>query len=251
MTFVDVGANIGYFSVLASKLVGPTGRVISVEVDPKNVEVLRANLFKGGCSNAKVFQVAAWNEATTLNLVLNDAGGAGNWVNDERGGGIDVPAFRLDQLIDLPVDYVKLDCEGSDHMAVKGASGLIDRNPKMLITVEFMYSHRMRAIDIYRGLRLKPYQIRVDGTLRPTRYRQMEKLAAEDPTVVPDYALTRVPGRGELMGRVDLPEEFRMHVSPGTRERVHRMLSRGGDLLDHVSRAVAPPHSESRPPSES
>jgi FkbM family methyltransferase len=233
MTFVDVGANIGYFSVLGSKLVGPTGSVISVEVASKNVEVLRANLFKNECSNAKVFQVAAWNEATTLNLVLNDAGGAGNSVNDERRGGVEVPAARLDQLIDVPVDYMKLDCEGSDHLAVSGAGGLIDRNPKMLITVEFMSSCAARAIEIYLGLRLKPYEIRVEGTLRPTRYDKMKRLGAEEPTAVPDYALTRVKPR-ELIGRVDLREEFRMHTSPETRQRVHHLLSRGGDLLDYI-----------------
>ena len=108
------------------------------------------------------------------------------------GPGVDVPAARLDQLIDVPVDYMKLDCEGSDHLAVSGAAGLIDRNPKMLITVEFMSSYADRAIEIYLGLRLKPFEIRVEGTLRPTRYGKLKRLGAEDPTAVPDYALTRV-----------------------------------------------------------
>src|SRR5467141_3443412 len=44
MTFVDAGANIGWFSVLGSRLVGPTGRVFSVEPDPVNLSILRANL---------------------------------------------------------------------------------------------------------------------------------------------------------------------------------------------------------------
>ena len=78
MTVVDVGANFGYFSVLASKLVGSKGRVICVEVDPDNVEILRANLWKNGCSNASVLQVAAWDETTQLNLRTNPAGGAGS-----------------------------------------------------------------------------------------------------------------------------------------------------------------------------
>jgi FkbM family methyltransferase len=233
MTFIDVGANVGYFSVLASKLVGPTGRVISVEVDPKNVEILRANLWKNGCENAKVLQVAAWHESTTLNLVLNQAGGAGNSVNDDLGGGVEVPATRLDQVVQGPVHYIKVDCEGSDHLAVSGATGLIQSSPDVLITVEFMHSHAARAVEIYRGLRLKPYRIRVDGSLRRTRYGQMEELGARDPGGVPDYALTRVKP-GELIGHVDLGEEFRTRVSPETQDRVHRALSRAGDLLDHV-----------------
>ena len=103
----------------------------------------------------------------------------------------------------------------------------------MLITVEFMYNRADRAIEIYRGLRLKPFEIRVEGTLRPTRYDQMKRLGAEEPTAVPDYALTRVKPR-ELIGRIDLREEIRMHPSPETLERVHHLLSRGGDLLDYV-----------------
>ena len=61
----------------------------------------------------------------------------------------------------------------------------------------------------------------------------MKRLGAEEPTAVPDYALTRVKPR-ELIGRVDLREEFRMHTSPETRQRVHHLLSRGGDLLDYI-----------------
>jgi hypothetical protein len=59
MTFVDVGANIGYFSVLASKLVGSKGRVLAVEPDPRTVSLLRANLRRHGCSNTTVLPIAA------------------------------------------------------------------------------------------------------------------------------------------------------------------------------------------------
>src|SRR5436190_10823798 len=64
MTFVDAGANIGYFSVLGSQLVGPEGRVFAVEPDPLNLAILRANLERLGCSNVTVLPVAAWSERT-------------------------------------------------------------------------------------------------------------------------------------------------------------------------------------------
>ena len=81
MTFVDVGANIGYFSVLGSTLVGPEGRVLCVEADPANVAILRANLWKNNCQNAQVLPVAAWESETELSLVPNQAGGAGTAVD--------------------------------------------------------------------------------------------------------------------------------------------------------------------------
>ena len=54
MTFVDVGANIGYFTVLGSRLVGPAGRVFAVEPDPRNLSILQANLDRFRCSNVTV-----------------------------------------------------------------------------------------------------------------------------------------------------------------------------------------------------
>lgn len=53
-TFVDVGAHLGYFSVLAARRVGPTGSVIAVEPEPRNLRLLRQNLARNGCTNAAV-----------------------------------------------------------------------------------------------------------------------------------------------------------------------------------------------------
>ncbi len=182
MTFVDVGANIGYFSVLGSKLVGPQGRVIAVEADPANISILRANLWKNGCSNTLVLPVAAWFEEAELNLFSNPAGGAGSSVgHPDRADGI-VPAVRLDTVIDGTVNYMKVDCEGTDHRVVEGATGLIRANPRMLITVELVANRTghtgdspARMLDTYRGVGLKPFRIRPDGKLVRVRYRDLRR----------------------------------------------------------------------------
>jgi FkbM family methyltransferase len=57
-TFLDVGCHYGIFSVLASKLVGPSGRVIAVEPHPESLEVLRENLAVNQCGNVDVLNVA-------------------------------------------------------------------------------------------------------------------------------------------------------------------------------------------------
>jgi FkbM family methyltransferase len=57
-TFLDVGSHYGIFSVLASKLVGPAGRVIAVEPHPESLEVLRANLALNGCGNVEILNAA-------------------------------------------------------------------------------------------------------------------------------------------------------------------------------------------------
>jgi len=56
--FYDGGAHIGYYSLLASRLVGETGRVVAFEPDPANVDVLRGNLSRNGVSNFEVIPAA-------------------------------------------------------------------------------------------------------------------------------------------------------------------------------------------------
>jgi predicted O-methyltransferase YrrM len=53
-TFVDVGAHVGYFSVLAARRVGPAGSVIAIEPELRNLELLRRNLERNDCTNAVV-----------------------------------------------------------------------------------------------------------------------------------------------------------------------------------------------------
>lgn len=145
-TLVDVGANIGYFSVLASPLVGPRGRVFAVEPDPANLTVLRANLWRNGCENATVLPVAAWSERGHVNLMLQSEGGAGSWVtpdpaskslHDSATGGALVPAAPLDELISGRVDVIKVDCELTDHVVVRGCERLLAANPEAEVLVEF------------------------------------------------------------------------------------------------------------------
>src|SRR5205807_2152840 len=50
----DIGANIGFFSTLLSRWVGPEGRVVAVEPDPENLALLRRNLDENRCTNARV-----------------------------------------------------------------------------------------------------------------------------------------------------------------------------------------------------
>ena len=138
MTFVDVGANVGYFSALASPLVGPTGRVIAIEADPANVEVLRANTRRAGRENMEVLPVAAWSERGHLNLHLSPDGGASSHVGSHPGGGLRVPCAPLDELLPEHVDVIKVDCELTDHVVVRGAIETLAANPRLVLIVEFI-----------------------------------------------------------------------------------------------------------------
>jgi FkbM family methyltransferase len=234
MTFVDAGANVGYFSLLGSKLVGPSGRVFCIEADPANVAILRANLWRNGCTNAEVFQVAAWSERTTLNLRTNPEGGAGSSVGMDDPGHAGLDAFRIEDLIDGPVDYMKVDCESTDHMVVSGAARLFRANPRMIATVEFNPDHTSHTghtprqiLDLYRGLGLRPYLISSRGFLGATSYARLAASGSAEQQVIYDFALSPTrPFRLMLPYYVDVPLE--------------RLLRLGGDLLEYVPEPIRP-----------
>ena len=70
--FLDVGCHYGIYSVLASKMVGPTGRVIAVEPHPESLEVLRENLALNRCENVEVLNLAFSDTTGPLALAYNE-----------------------------------------------------------------------------------------------------------------------------------------------------------------------------------
>ncbi len=228
MTFVDAGANIGWFSVLGSRLVGPEGQVFAVEPDPLNLSILRANLSRHGCSNVTVLPFAAWSERTELDFNRPPGEGAGARVG-QQGGDL-VQAARLDELIEAPVDYIKIDCELSDHVVVEGAERLFRGSPTMLISVEFHPWHEShlgdspaQILDVYRRLGLNPYEIAMQG-LRETTWERIASPQLEEGHIAFDFAMCRcAPDTLKGMGLME-------------KGKLGRALERLGELPGQIRR---------------
>jgi FkbM family methyltransferase len=238
MTVVDAGANVGFISVQASKLVGPTGRVYCIEADPANVSILRANLWRNGCTNARVLPVAAWFERADLNLTVVPDGGLFSQVTAERPQEPTVPAYRLDELVDGRVDYLKIDCEGTDHLVLRGSVGLFESNPDLVATVEFTPDHATHTghtsqeiLDIYREMGLKPSLVSVGGYLRPTSYERLASSGSDERVITFDFALSQ-GRRGRLL--------LSYYLLGLPRRIIERLLELGGDLLEHVPEPIRP-----------
>lgn len=135
-TFLDIGANIGLLSAIASKRVGATGKIIAVEANPKTVEILRHNLALNRCENVEIYPLALGSENGTATLYENwdvNRGGASLLSQgDEKG--IEVPVRRLDQLLtDEVVDVLKIDVEGFELEVLKGGLELLKAQQPVLI----------------------------------------------------------------------------------------------------------------------
>lgn len=187
--FVDVGAHFGFFSLLASKLVGPEGQVVSVEAMPETFEQLTANL--GSAPNVRTVQCAASDKSGTL--TFNDFGlvdCALNSAFSSRGNRhtsvqrtIAVQALPLDSICHgiRRVDLVKIDAESSEHLVIAGMTELIDEfRPAICVEVSDASDVEARhSRDIIEMLRCRGYE--------PVRLRHGEFVEASGPIGYDNY----------------------------------------------------------------
>lgn len=136
MRVVDVGANLGYFSLLASRLVGPAGKVVALEPNSENCRLLLSSLRLNGSTNVELFPVAA-DAAPGWAYYATHVGSNGGLVDDAdllaRFGTV-VPTFRLDDLVDEKVDLLKMDVEGAEGRVVQGATRIIEKDRPIVTT---------------------------------------------------------------------------------------------------------------------
>ena len=130
---LDIGANIGYYTVLMSKL---GGRVWAFEPEPSNVELLRKNVEINNIY-AHIFDIAISNESGDKELYLSDAShGMHRMYNSihTRNTPIKINAGQIDRFEFPKVDFVKMDVEGTEMDVLKGMINTINRcRPKMMI----------------------------------------------------------------------------------------------------------------------
>lgn len=145
-TFVDVGANIGFFSLLARQRVGATGRVHAIEATPSTADLLAANIARNAADSIHVHRCAAGDRDGAVTMVVHDPGNIGSNHVSFDGAGAAIPLRRLDQLLRGEViRLIKLDIEGAEAMALRGAGALLDGDPAPAVLFEF-------SPDMLRGM---------------------------------------------------------------------------------------------------
>lgn len=142
MHVVDVGANIGLYSLLFAKLVGPEGRVFSFEPDELMVQALRENIVANGVGHAEVFACAVGATAGQAVLQRNALNSGDNRMGESQtllhSDHATVPVRALqDALHGRRVDFIKMDVQGWEGEALRGLAGLLDANPGLQIYFEF------------------------------------------------------------------------------------------------------------------
>ena len=139
MAVVDIGANIGYLTMLLASLVEQSGLVIAVEPNPENVRLLEASRRTNGFAQIIVLEVAAGRDTGLLALNTSHSNGiAGDLPVDLDAilGSRLVPCFSLDAILptDRRISLIKLDAEGAEYNALLGLSDTIARDHPIIVS---------------------------------------------------------------------------------------------------------------------
>ena len=137
---LDVGANIGLYTLEAAKAVGATGRVIAIEASPGHISTIGKSVGLNGFQNVDIISSAVGDVEGMTTLTLPEGANHGMFTLGSVAGSVTmrVNVKRIDDILDeqkvLSVDFIKMDIEGSELVALKGATQTLKRfRPTILI----------------------------------------------------------------------------------------------------------------------
>ena len=141
---IDIGAHVGYYTLLMAQLVGENGKVYSFEPDPVNFQLLKKSVEINGFENVILIQKAVSNITNKVKLFLGDDDSAINRIYDAKLGdtkeSIDVESITIDEYFkenDELINFIKIDSEGSEVKIVNGMKQFLSRNKELVMMTEF------------------------------------------------------------------------------------------------------------------
>jgi FkbM family methyltransferase len=140
-TVVDCGANVGFFTLLFARSVGDHGRVYSFEPGPLSFALLSKNVAINGYRNVTLVNKAISSSSGTTDFFLCRTGESDNTMFDTPGEERDRISMTTVSLDDYfggtPIDFIKIDIQGSEYLALQGMTGVLENNPKIQLLMEY------------------------------------------------------------------------------------------------------------------
>jgi FkbM family methyltransferase len=176
-TFVDVGANLGIYALVACRLVGRSGRVIAFEPSLQSFPILKENILLNGFTNVQAFRIALSDKTGEAFLYHGDDPGKNSLGNNFCGEpqGEMVATRSLDEALDEAsvegVDVIKMDVEGAELLVLHGANRVVSSNrPILLFEINPEASSRLGlspqgAWDLLATLGYEFFVLKPDGSL--------------------------------------------------------------------------------------
>jgi FkbM family methyltransferase len=139
---LDIGANIGYYTLLFARLVGEEGKVFAFEPDPYNFSLLQKNVEINGYKNVELIPKAVSNETGKSRLYFKNKDHVQNMIFDNHTSlpSAEIETTRLDDYFanyQGKIDFIKMDIQGAEGRAIQGMDYLLKINSGMKIAMEF------------------------------------------------------------------------------------------------------------------
>jgi FkbM family methyltransferase len=139
-TFVDVGANIGKYTIKIARQLKDKGKAIAIEPEPSNFQVLKKNIVLNNLKNVNAFNLACSSHAGKSAFYLNDSGTGSHSLIKKTNKNISVNLCKLDSLLSSlkikKVDFIKIDVEGAELDVIAGAKNTLKSFPKIIVEIE-------------------------------------------------------------------------------------------------------------------
>ena len=139
---LDIGANIGYYTLIFAKYVEKEGRVFAFEPNPDNFELLKKNVKINGYKNVVMVNKAVSNKTGKWKLYLSVYNKGDNRIFDVNDGRrfIEIETIRLDDYFknyDREIDFIKMDVQGAEGGVIQGMPNLLQKSKNLKIISEF------------------------------------------------------------------------------------------------------------------
>ncbi len=143
---VDIGAHVGYYTLLAAKLVGGRGKVFDFEPGPDNYALLTANIKVNGYDNVVAVRKAVSDKSGITKLFLSTTSSGEHTICplESNSNYIMVETTALDEFFrdkTAPIDVIKIDAEGAEMTILLGMDRIIRENENLKMFIEFFPSH--------------------------------------------------------------------------------------------------------------
>ena len=160
MTFLDIGANYGIYTVAAASLVGSSGRVFSFEPCLDTFAILSKNVESNGLRNVRLFGLALSNRDGEARLYHHERGADKFFLGTTTGNNLEfeeVMTRTLDSVFCdemAGIDFIKIDVEGAEELVLRGAEKIINENhPTIILEINYEAARRL-ALDPHGALSL-------------------------------------------------------------------------------------------------
>jgi len=139
---LDIGAHVGYYTLIFAQLVGGRGRVFAFEPEPKNFALLESNVRVNGYHNVTLIRKAVSDKTRKVRLCLSEDNSGDNRIYDSLDGrrSVEVETLSLDDYFagyQGRIDFIKMDIQGAEPAALRGMAGLLAKNAEVKLITEF------------------------------------------------------------------------------------------------------------------